>query len=120
MTDRYDFDGGPAQLWTARPNGALDWVSGTTLTYFGRTMEQMIDWGWADVVHPDDLATVGERWGESLETGKPYRVRFRLKRADGAWIDHVGRATAVRNDAGAIERWVGANLRIDDLDEAYH
>lgn len=111
------YERGPAQLWTAMPNGGLDWVNAATLDYFGRNMEQMIEWGWAEVVHPDDLELVGERWSHSLETGEPYRVRFRLKRADGEWIEHVGRATAERDADGTIIRWVGSNLRIDDLDD---
>jgi len=51
-----EFDRGPVQIWTARSNGALDHVNQTTLDYFGRTYDEMIDWGWADLVHPEDLS----------------------------------------------------------------
>ncbi|MEQ8453290.1 MAG: PAS domain-containing protein [Sandaracinaceae bacterium] len=103
------FDHGPVQLWTARPNGELDYVNAAVLTYFGRSREQMLDWGWAELVHPDDLEEVGERWGESLETGCVYRVHFRLRRHDGEYQQHLATAIAHRDEAGAIVAWSGAN-----------
>ena len=109
------FDRSPIQLWTARPNGELDYVSASVLTYFGRTREQMLEWGWADLVHPEDLPAVGERWGASLETGEPYYVELRLKRDDGAFLWHIGRADPERDGDGAIARWLGANVEAHRL-----
>ncbi len=113
--DAGPFGRGPAQLWTAKPNGALDWVNETVTSYFGRTFDEMIQWGWSALVHPDDFAEVGERWVAAIESGEPYEVRFRLKATDGAYRWHVGRATATKNAAGQVERWVGANLDVEGL-----
>ena len=107
------FDRGPIQLWSARPSGELDYVNGVVLAYFGRTFDEMIEWGWAECVHPEDLPLVGERWSEALETGQPYQVEFRLKQSDGDYHWHLGQAAPIRSDAGSVEGWVGANVKVE-------
>jgi PAS domain S-box-containing protein len=103
----------PAQVWTARPDGALDHVNREVLEYFGRSREQMLGEGWLGVIHEQDAAAVLERWTHSLTTGESYEVEFRLRRADGEYLWHIGRARAQRDDAGRIIRWFGINTDID-------
>lgn len=109
------FDDGPIQLWTARPSGELDYVNHVVERYFGLPRTDLLHWGWTDLVHPDDLDLVGERWGGSLETGMSYRVEFRLRRHDGRFFWHLARAEAQRNAAGNIVGWLGANVLIEEL-----
>ena len=103
------------QIWTAWPDGQLDYVNRYVLDYFGRTEAEMVGEGWADVVHPDDLPDVAERWAHALATGETYEVEFRLLRAeDQTYRWHIGRADALRDAAGRIERWFGANTDIHE------
>ncbi len=105
----------PQQVWTALPDGTLDHVSFRCLEYFGRSYEEMIGWGWKDVLHPDDVASCIERWTHSLATGETYEIEFRLRRAkDGAFRWHLGRALPQRDEAGRIVKWFGTNTDIDD------
>jgi len=111
-------EGIPDQVWTARPDGQLDYINGRTLQYFGRTMEEGMGGGWQDVVHPDDLPSCAERWARSLRTGDDYEVEFRLRRADGEYRWYLGRATAGRDTTGQIVKWFGTNTDIDDKKRA--
>ncbi len=115
--ERYRFlgDSIPQQVWTALPDGNLDYVNERVLTYFGRTFEQMIGWGWSELVHPDDLPRCVELWTESLQTGALYEYEFRLRRADDAtyrW--HLTRALPMRGDDGEIVQWFGTNTDIEE------
>ncbi|MEO7332288.1 MAG: ATP-binding protein, partial [Minicystis sp.] len=47
-------------------------------------------------------------------TGEPYDVEFRLRRADGVYRWHVGRAVPVRAQGERILRWFGTNTDMDD------
>lgn len=106
---------GPQQVWTAKPDGGLDYVSQRVLDYFDCTFEQMLGWGWQHFVHPDDLPRCFENWNRALETGKLYEVEFRLKNAaDGVYRWHLGRALPMRDDQGQIVNWFGTNTDIDD------
>ncbi len=104
----------PVQVWTALPDGLLDHVNRQVVEYFGKTSEEMLAEGWQRVIHPADLAAVMERWGASLVSGEPYEVEFRLRRADGEYRWHLGRARAMRDASGAVVRWFGSNTDIDD------
>ncbi len=105
----------PVQVWTARPDGTLDFVSDRTASYFGTSAEQIIGDQWLSVLHPDDLARTRERWAHSLETGEPYEMEFRLWSAvHQAYRWHLARATPQRDDRGAIIHWFGTNTDIED------
>ncbi|MBA2735824.1 MAG: PAS domain S-box protein [Pyrinomonadaceae bacterium] len=113
---RYRFlsEGIMHQIWTAMPDGKIDYVSRRTLEYFGLTLEQILDEGWRDAVHPDDLPECLAHWKRSLETGEYYEVEFRLRRADGTYRWHLARATAGLDTNGKIVNWFGTNTDIDD------
>jgi PAS domain S-box-containing protein len=105
----------PVQVWTATPDGSLDYVSDRTATMLGRTREQIIGEGWLSVLHPDDVATTIERWTRSLKTGEPYEVEFRLWDANQKTFRwHLGRAHAQRDESGRIIRWFGTNTDIEE------
>ncbi len=104
----------PVQIWTAQPDGRLDYVSQRVATYFGRSSEQILGEGWLDVIHPDDVPDVVARWTHSLATGEPYQVEFRLRRHDGEYRWYLGRALAQVDDAGKVVQWFGTNTDIEE------
>ena len=104
----------PVQIWTARPDGSLDYVTKRVGDYFGVSLDQILAEGWKDIVHPDDLPGVAERWTRSLTTGEPYEVEFRLRGADGAFRWHLARALAQLDEQGAVVKWFGTNTLIEE------
>lgn len=105
----------PQQVWTSDPRGALDFVNRRVLDYFQASSDQILGAGWQDVIHPEDLPGCVERWTHSLSTGDEYEVEFRLRRADGAYRWHLGRALPLRDAAGQIVKWFGTNTDIDEI-----
>ena len=102
------------QVWTAEPNGQLDYVNSRTLKYFNKPAKDMIGEGWQAVVHPDDLSECIRRWKRSLETGELYETEFRLRASDGTYRWHKATATCSRDAAGRIVKWFGTNTDIDE------
>ena len=102
------------QVWTAQPDGKIDYVNTQTLEYFGRTNGRMIYESWKDIVHPNDLAECLERWNYSLRTGEYYETEFRLLYHDGSYRWHLARATAGRDADGNIIKWFGTNTDINE------
>ena len=103
----------PVQIWTALPNGSLDYVTERVSAYFGLSSDQILAEGWKNIVHAEDLPGVAERWMRSLSTGEPYEVEFRLRGADGAFRWHLARALAQVDEQGAIVKWFGTNTLIE-------
>lgn len=102
------------QIWTAQPDGKLNYVNGRTLEYFGRDSAEMIGDNWQNSVHPDDLETSLERWMHSLKTGENYVTEFRLRRHDGEYFWFQARAAAGRDAEGGIVSWFGTNTDINE------
>jgi PAS domain S-box-containing protein len=105
----------PQIVWTARPDGAVDYYNRRWFEYTGTTLEQTRGWGWAPVIHPDDLQKVIDRWTEAVRSGEPFDIECRFRRAeDAAYRWHLSRAVPVRDQAGRVVKWFGACTDIDD------
>ncbi len=105
----------PQQVWTALPDGTLDYVNQRTIDYFSRPEKEVIGVNWQEVIHPDDLPVCLERWQHARRTGAVYEVEFRLRRgSDEAYRWHLGRALPLRGADGEIVKWFGTNTDIDE------
>lgn len=105
----------PQQVWTAQADGGLDYVNQQVLDYSLRDTRDLLGAGWLCIVHPEDVKACIPLWMHSLQTGEPYEVEFRLLRgSDQTYRWHLGRALAVRDEAGRVVRWLGTNTDIHD------
>jgi PAS domain S-box-containing protein len=119
--ERYRFlaEAQPDQIWTARPNGELDYVNQRALDYFELPFSELVEQGWTALVHPEDLGRMLERWQQALATGQRYENELRLRRgADGSFRWHLTRAIAMTDRRGAVLKWFGSNTDIDDQKRA--
>ncbi len=115
--ERYRFLGNsiPQQVWTALPDGSLDYVNERVLEYAERGFEEMVGEGWSELIHPDDLPGCIAAWSAARESGEPYEFEFRLRRAsDASWRWHLARALPMRGPDGSIVQWFGTNTDIHD------
>ncbi|WP_228056183.1 PAS domain S-box protein [Microcoleus sp. LEGE 07076] len=109
----------PQIVWTALPDGAIDYYNQRWFEYTGMTLEETQGWGWQPVLHPDDVENCLERWKTSVQTGGTYEVEYRFKRAsDGSYRWHLGRALPVLDAEGKIIKWFGTCTDIDDRQRA--
>jgi len=104
----------PNQLWSALPEGKLDYVSQRALDYFGASVEQLTNNSWQSLVHPDDWDDCAARWVHSLESGAPYHADLRLRRFDGQYRWHSSLALPQRDAHGAILKWFGSTTDVTD------
>jgi PAS domain S-box-containing protein len=104
----------PNHLWTARPDGSVDWVNVRASDYFGIPDLKNDGERWLETVHPDDRASSGLAYQSAIQTGTPYETEFRARRHDGAYRWFLARAIPVRDTDGAIVRWVGTNTDIHE------
>lgn len=96
----------PQVVWTAGPEGRFDYLNERWVAYTGMPYERALEWGWTAALHPDDLAGALATWRTSRETGSDLDLTVRLRRADGMYRWHLGRARALARD-GTIARWFG-------------
>ncbi|RFZ84981.1 PAS domain S-box protein [Mucilaginibacter terrenus] len=102
----------PQQVWTARPDGALDYVNDVVANDFGFAGHEIVGYGWQQFIHPDDLPGCMHAWRAALTAETPYLTEFRLKMKDGSYIWHLARAVPFREN-GVVTLWLGTNTNID-------
>ncbi len=103
----------PTLAWMANPDGWIFWYNARWYEYTGTTPEQMEGWGWQSVHHPDTLASVLDRWRESIATGQPFEMTFPLRAADGEFRAFLTRVVPVRGADGEVIRWFGTNTDVE-------
>jgi PAS domain S-box-containing protein len=107
----------PQIIWTARPDGFVDYYNRRWHEYTGTTTAAVE--GWDAFLHPEDVGRSTERWQRSVETGEIYEIEYRFRRAsDGQFRWHLGRALPLRDDDGQIVKWFGSCTDIDDRKHA--
>ena len=108
----------PGFVCTLSAAGEVELVNRQVLEYFGKTMEELKNWATSNVVHPDDLPCVVDSWKHSIETGQPYDLELRQRRADGVYRWFQSRALPARDTEGRINGWYMLLTDIDDRKRA--
>ncbi|WP_232491437.1 PAS domain-containing sensor histidine kinase [Novosphingobium kaempferiae] len=107
----------PVLVWSARPDGSADFVNQSWLDYAGVPVEELLDWGFVKLFHPDDVDRMLLMWGRDLATAEHTRLKGRILGADGRYrwfLFSGGKVT----EANGVVRWYGVNVDIEDLERA--
>ena len=110
----------PQLVWTTRPDGEVDYVNRRWIEYTGVDIEEFARRGKdVGVVHPDELEQTWALWNDALKSGEPFEQEYRLRRAsDSSYRWFLCRAVPVRDEKGAISRWIGTATDIDERQRA--
>ena len=104
----------PQTVWTATPDGAVDYYNQRWFELTGLSEQQSFGWGWKQVIHPDDLPLYCEQWERCLRDGSTFEMEYRVRDTTGGYRWHLVRAIPVRDDAGTIVKWFGASTDIEE------
>lgn len=108
----------PHIIWTARPDGQVDYFNQRWFEYTGVPSEQAAG-SWERAVHADDLQSCQRAWQDSLRSGQMFEAECRLRQAaDGAFRWHLCRAVPESGTGGQIISWLGTFTDIEDQKRA--
>lgn len=105
----------PALLWSADPAGHGITLNERWTEYTGQSKSETQNFGWLDAIHPDDLPATRAAFEHAFATGKPVEREHRVHKAGDGYRWHLVRHVPLRDDRGAIVRWFGAAIDIDEL-----
>ena len=108
----------PQLIWTATPDGNVDYLSQQWADYIGLPPERLYDWHWQDVVHPEDLPNTLRDWRHSLERGEPVDIKHRFRFRTGEWRWQLVRGIPIADEAGQLTKWVGTCTDIQSESDA--
>ena len=105
----------PALVYMSDPTGEqMLYVNPQFCEYFGMKFEAMLEFGWSNCVHPDDLARCVGLWKASTSGGREFEREYRLRRHDGEYRWFLDRTLALQNADGVITAWIGSATDIHD------
>ena len=104
----------PGLVWTARPDGHIDFLNRRWCEYTGLGVTQAFGTGWHTAIHPEDLRDLLERWRSILAAGKPGEMEARLRRFDGTYRWFLFRANPLADAAGQVVKWCGLSTDIEE------
>lgn len=108
-------DAMPALVWTARPDGYVDYYNERWYEFTGFSRDRFGNESWEPVLHPDDLQKTHEAWSAAIKSGMPYDIEYRLwDGKENRWRWFVGRALPVRDARGQVVKWFGSCTDIDE------
>jgi PAS domain S-box-containing protein len=111
-------DQAPALIWMSGDDMLCTFFNSTWLSFTGRAIEQEIGVGWAENVHPDDLALCLGIYQTSFAARLPFEMEYRLRRHDGVYRWMVDRGAPRYTPRGGFEGYVGLALDITDRKQA--
>ena len=104
----------PGLVWTARPDGHVDFLNQRWCDYTGLGVDEAYGRGWQTAIHPEDLPDLLERWQSILASGEPSETEARLRRFDGEYRWFLFRTCPLADASGAVVKWCGINTDIED------
>ncbi|WP_323353667.1 hybrid sensor histidine kinase/response regulator [Leptolyngbya sp. CCNP1308] len=108
-------DAMPLIVWTAEPDGTVDYASQALRVYTGvLEPKPHSSRTWLTLLHPDDRTPCLAEWKAAVQTTSPYRFEFRLRRYDGDYRWHLVQAVPIRDDAGTTVKWYGTATEIHE------
>jgi PAS domain S-box-containing protein len=107
-------DGAPVMIWITDVEGTCTFLSRPWYDYTGQTPATGLGAGWLDAVHPDDRETSSGVFLESNERVVPFRLEYRLRRADGEYRWAIDSAVPRFSADGDFLGFIGSVIEISE------
>jgi PAS domain S-box-containing protein len=99
-------------IWICDPDGRNLYASESFLQLVGISQAECSEFGWGNVLHPDDAERTIAAWQECVRTEGNWDIEHRFRGVDGNWHPLLARGIPVRDEDGTITAWAGINLDI--------
>lgn len=110
-------DHAPVMMWVTDPSGHCTYLNRRWYDFTGQTPQEAEGYGWLDVTHPDDKDEAERVFREANAKRDPFRLDYRLRRADGSYRWALDAAAPRFGDDGTYLGYVGSVIDIDERRE---
>ncbi|MCI0712453.1 MAG: ATP-binding protein [Chloroflexi bacterium] len=83
------FEDFPVPVWRSGRNAHLNYINQSWMEFTGKTLEEALNTGWLDDVHPDDRTEWREQFLYNFRRRQPLEFEYRMKRGDGQYRDII-------------------------------
>jgi PAS domain S-box-containing protein len=111
-------DNAPVMVWVTGPDGSCSYLSRSWYGFTGQTPETGLGSGWLQAFHPGDRAPVGDAFMAANEKREPFRLEYRLRRADGEYRWAIDAAVPRFESGGRFLGYIGSVIDITERKQA--
>lgn len=104
----------PGLVWTAMPDGHVDFVNRQWREYTGLSLEDSCENGWRSAIYPEDLPQLLERLKSCFASGGVFEGEVRMSRFDGEVRWFAVRSNPITDASGAVVRCCFLNWDIEE------
>ena len=83
-------DACPVMIWFGDREKRMVFINQQAARFTGVPTEELLDGGWTQVVHPDDLKYAREVYFDAVDRRAEYQLEYRIRRADGEYRNMLG------------------------------
>ena len=112
-------DCSPLMIWMSGPDALWTYFNLAWLEFRGRSLAEEVGNGWTEGLHPDDRDICVETYLKAFTARQPYRIEYRLQRADGEYCWVEDRGIPHLDGAGGLAGFSGAAVDISDRRRPY-
>jgi PAS domain S-box-containing protein len=111
-------DTAPVMIWVSGPDKLCTYFNQQWLSFSGRSLEEELGYGWANSIHPEDFERCIETYNRAFDLHQPFRVEYRVRRADGQYRWVLDSGTPRFASGGKFLGYIGSRIDISDLKAA--
>jgi len=110
-------DHAPVMMWVTDASGYCTYLNRAWYAFTGQSEADAEGFGWLGATHPEDKEMAERAFVESNAAQAPFRVEYRLRRADGTYRWAIDAAAPRFGDEGEFLGYVGSVIDIDERRE---
>ena len=107
-------DAAPVLMWRSDASMNCTWVNRSWLTFTGRTLEQELNKGWIEGIHPDDAGQWSDANSKAFNERREFEIEYRLRRHDGEYRWMLDRGSPIKAAKGELAGYIGTCTEIHD------
>jgi PAS domain S-box-containing protein len=114
--DRFQImaDAAPVLIWMSGTDSHCTFFNQPWLAFTGRTLQQELNNGWTEGIHPDDFQRCITTYLSAFKVRQPFEMEYRLRRADGEYRWIFDRGVPRHGPDGAFLGYIGSCIDITE------
>ncbi|WP_166038076.1 PAS domain S-box protein [Sphingosinicella sp. YJ22] len=104
----------PVMVWVTDKDGQCVYLNRYWFDFTGQSEAEALGAGWLDAIHPDDRASTGETLSDATARREPFRLEYRLRRADGVYRWAIDSGAPRFGAKGEFAGFVGSVIDIEE------
>lgn len=102
----------PAKISNANADGSVTYFNKHWLDFSGCTFEELKDFGYHQIMHPDEIEEFQQRFQRAAENGTDLVMEMRFKNKHGDYVWHLNIASPIKDKNGELKMWVGVTTEM--------